>query len=148
MSDTKRNYELAYHITPNTDEARIDQIRTELEKELTQAGASISFSRQPERTRLSYPVNGNAQSYFGYIQFNSENPEGLQTVQDHIKLNQDIIRSMIMRLPSDAQKNQQAMRQQKARERMQKMAAKTLPQQPAVKNEKLDKELEDIIEKL
>lgn len=129
------------------EETRAEQIRTDLEQELVKNGASITYAKAPEKIRLSYEVKGNQQAYFGYIQFNTENPEGLRPLEEHIKLNPDIIRSLVLRLPSDAQKNQQIMRQAKARERIQKMA-KPLPQQPAVPNEKLDKELEDIIEKL
>ncbi len=53
-----------------------------------------------------------------------------------------------MRLPSDSQKNQAIMRQAKARERMEKKARAVAPRAPAASNEKLEKELEDIIEKL
>lgn len=147
VSDTKKNYELAFHINPNLDESRIEQIRSELEQEVVKLGGAISYAKAPERTRLSYEVNHHAQAYFGYIQFSTENGEELETLQEHIKLNPDIIRSIVIRLPSDAQKNQQIMRQAKARERMQKLA-KPVPQTPAVPNEKLDQELEDIIEKL
>jgi hypothetical protein len=88
------------------------------------------------------------QSYFGYIQFNMESGEGLAGVEEYIKLNNDIIRSVILRLPSDAEKSQAIMRQAKARERIEKKAKAATPKQAPVQNEKLDKELEDIIEKL
>ncbi len=149
MSDLKRNYELAFHINPNLEAARISQIKAELEQQLASGGSAITFSREPERTRLSYPINKNASAFFGYIQFNTENPEGLAPVEDYIKLNNDILRSVIVRLPSDAQKNQAMLRQMKARERMEKKTKAAAPKAtPAVPNEKLDKELEDIIEKL
>ena len=148
MSEIKRNYELGFHINPNLEESRIAQISTELKEQLTKSQAGISFAREPERTRLSYPIDHNANSFFGYIQFNTENPEGLASVEEYIKLNTDIIRSLIIRLPSDAQKSQAIMRQQKARERMEKKIKTAAPKAPAVSEEKLEKELEDIIEKL
>ncbi len=73
MSDLKRNYELAFHINPNLEEARISQIKSELEKELMAGGSTITYAKDPERTRLSYPIGANNQAYFGYIQFQNEN---------------------------------------------------------------------------
>ena len=157
MSDLKKNYELAFHINPNLAESRITEIKSELEKELVSSGAVISYIKEPERTRLSYPIKKNGNSYFGFIHFStqpndsSDNDTGRQgsllAVEEYIKLNPDILRSLILCLPSDAQKNQAIMRQAKARERMEKKA-KIAPKVPVVPNEKLDKELEDIIEKL
>ena len=157
MTETRRNYELAFHINPNLDESKIAQISNELKDQLTNHGGMITFTHEPERRKLSYPVRGNEQAYFGYVQFNTENTDRseedhqspLTAVEDYVKLNPDVIRSMIIRLPSEAKKNQTIMRQQKARERMAekqaKAAAKTETEAP---NEKLDEELEDIIEKL
>lgn len=124
-------------------------IANELKSELEKGGAVVSFAKDPERQRLSYDIKHNAQSYFGYIQFSLENAEGLASVEEYIKLNPDIIRSLTVRLPSDAQKSQALERQMKARERLEKRAqtsAKSAPKAPS--NEKLDKEVEDIIEKL
>lgn len=149
MTDIRRNYELAFHINPNLEEGRILSIANELKSELEKGGAVVSFAKDPERQRLSYDIKHNAQSYFGYIQFSLENAEGLASVEEYIKLNPDIIRSLTVRLPSDAQKSQALERQMKARERLEKRAqtsAKSAPKAPS--NEKLDKEVEDIIEKL
>lgn len=146
--DTKRNYELAFHINPNLEETRIGQIKSELDRELVSVGAVITYTKEPERTRLSYPLDDNRNSYFGYIHFSTEDAAVLTPVEEYIKLNQDILRSLIIRLPSDAKKNQAIMRQAKARERLEKRARAARPPIPAIPNEKLDKELEDIIEKL
>jgi ribosomal protein S6 len=149
MSDVRRNYELAFHINPNVEESMIATISNELKAELEKAQATISFAKEPERQRLSYEIAHNSSSYFGYIQFNMESVEGLAGVEEYIKLNNNIIRSLILRLPSDAQKSQALERQMKAKERLEKRAQATSKQAgSAVPNEKLDKELETIIEKL
>ncbi len=149
MAEIRRNYELAFHINPNMDEARVAQISNEIQEQLTKNGAMVTFAKEPERQRLSYEIVHNATSYFGYVQFNIENPEGLAGVEEYIKLNNDILRSLIVRLPSDAQKSQALERQMKAKERLEKRAqASAKSGTPAVPNEKLDKEVEDIIEKL
>ena len=80
----------------------------------------------------------------------------LTGVEEYIKLNNDILRSLILRLPSDAQKSQALERQMKARERLEKRAQATTKATPTDKpsspssadREKLEKAVEDIIEKL
>ncbi|HWA64685.1 MAG TPA: 30S ribosomal protein S6 [Candidatus Paceibacterota bacterium] len=148
MTEIRRNYELAFHISPNLDESRIAQISNELKDQIGKAKGMVSFTKEPERIRLSYPIHGHANSYFGYIQFSTEETEGLAGIEEYITLNPDIIRSLVVRLPSDAQKSQALLRQAKARERMEKKAKVAPEKAPAVSSEKLDKELEDIIEKL
>jgi ribosomal protein S6 len=157
MSDVRRNYELAFHINQNLEESRIMAIANELRDELIKGGATVTFAKEPERQRLSYDIKHNAGSFFGYTQFNmptgEEETSGLAGVEEYIKLNNDILRSLILRLPSDAQKSQALERQMKAKERLEKRAQATTKSAPIEKpssadREKLDKELETIIDKL
>lgn len=159
MSDVRRNYELAFHINQNLEESRIMSITDELKNELVKGGATVTFAKEPERQRLSYEIKHNAGSFFGYVQFNMPGHEddlptqaGLASVEEYIKLNNDILRSLIIRLPSDAQKSQALERQLKAKERLEKRAQATSKAgqaaQPSVDGEKLEKAVEDIIEKL
>ena len=149
MSEIRRNYELAFHINPNLEESRITQIFNELRDQLTGNGNMVTFGQEPERRRLSYEIDHHGTAFFGYIHFNTENPEGLAAVEEYIKLNPDILRSLIVRLPSDAKKNRAMLRQAKARARIEKAKVMQPPvRTPAVPNEKLDEELEEIIEKL
>ena len=132
-------------------------IASEMKDELVKGGATITFAKEPERQRLSYEIKHNAGSFFGYIQFNlpsgnEDGISGLVGVEEYINLNNDILRSLILRLPSDAQKSQTLERQLKAKERLEKRAqavTKAGPEsRPSVDGEKLDKAVEDIIEKL
>jgi len=148
MTEIRRNYELAFHINPNLDETKIAEISNELKDQLTKNGNVVTFAQEPERKRLSYDVQGSGHAYFGYIQFNTDNPEGLAAVQEYIKLNPDILRTLVIRLPSDAKKNEAIMRQQKAREHMERAKATPKGAPAPVENKELDKEIEDIIEKL
>jgi ribosomal protein S6 len=156
MSDVRRNYELAFHINQNLEESRIMKIADELKDELVKGGATVTFSKEPERQRLSYEIKHNAGSFFGYIQFNmpisEDDKQGLAGVEEYIKLNNDILRSLIIRLPSDAQKSQTLERQLKAKERLEKRAQAATKAGPTAKSsadgEKLEKELETIIDKL
>ena len=147
MSDVRRNYELAFHINQNLEESRIMSIADELKEKLVKGGATVTFAKEPERQRLSYEIKHNAGSFFGYLQFNMPTGEddisglpagqaGLAGVEEYIKLNNDILRSLILRLPSDAQKRAKAVTK-----------AGSVPRSSA-DGEKLEKAVEDIIEKL
>jgi len=161
MSDVRRNYELAFHINQNLEESRIMKIADELKDQLTKGGATITFAKEPERQRLSYEIKHNAGSFFGYIQFSMTGEENdsleesdapkqsrLAGVEEYINLNNDILRSLILRLQSDTQKNQALQRQIKARERLEKRAQAANKEVPVVENKELDKEVETIIDKL
>lgn len=159
MSDVRRNYELAFHINQNLEESRIMAIADEMKDELVKGGATITFAKEPERQRLSYEIKHHAGCFFGYFQFNMAGQEenqaahaGLAGVEEYIKLNNDILRSLIIRLPSDAQKSQALERQLKAKERLEKRAQATSKAtsdaRPSADGEKLDKDLETIIDKL
>jgi|SRR3989344_1683719 len=147
MAERSYNYELAFHVDPNLEEAKIFAIREEFENLITKNGGIITYAKDLERTRLSYPINHSAASYFGYLHFKSENPEALLTIlQEHIKLEANIIRSLILKLPSDEEKNRAMMSQLKRQERMKKapVQAPITPQDA----EKMEEQIEDVIEKL
>ena len=144
-----QNYELAYHIVPTIEEAKIAELRQNLESLITSKGGAISYSKEPERIRLSYKINHHGNSYFGYIHFNLPEPEeALKELHDHLKLNENILRSLVLKMPSDLQKGKDMLKQLKAKERAEKRP-KAAPKQVSEKEEKeIEKQLEDIIEKL
>ena len=65
MSDTDRqNYELGYHISVNLNEAEVQKTKMELEKIITSNGGAVSYSKEPEKIRLAYPIRHQTSSYF------------------------------------------------------------------------------------
>ena len=150
MADKSHNYELAFHIVPNIEEAKIAEIKLELENLITSKRGVIVYSRQPEKTRLSYAINHHQSSYFGYIQFSLAMPDGaLQEIHEHLRHHNDILRSIILKTPSDLQRNRDMLKQLKKKERAERRP-KAGPKVQVTEEEqnKLDEALEDIIEKL
>ena len=150
MADKSHNYELAFHIMPNLEESRIGEIKLELESLITSKGAVISYSRVPEKTRLSYLVKDQRNAFFGYIHFTLPNPEeSLAEVNEHLRRHGDILRYIILKTPSDLQKGRDMLKQLKMKERAERKP-KAAPKAPVTEEEKkkLDEQLEDIIEKL
>lgn len=144
-----QNYELAFHISSNVEETKLGQIKQDLESLITGKGGVISYSKEPERTRLSYQIQHQKNAYFGYIHFSLPSPEeALKELNDNLRLNNDFLRFLIIKMPSDLQKGKDMLRQIKMKERAERKP-KAAPKQVTEKEEKeIEKQLEEVIEKL
>ena len=147
----KQNYELAFHLNSNLAEAEVVQAKESFENLITNNGGTISFAKVPEKARLSYPINHQRASYFGYVQFSLEDTTKLAVMEEELRLNNSIIRYLILKLESDAQRAKTLAKMAERRER-QKEHPVHRPQveTPVLPKdiEKMEKQLEDVIEKL
>ena len=147
-------YELAFHLNPNLDEASVAQTKEDIEKLVTSSGGAILFSKEPEKTRLSYPIKKQTMSYFGYMHFNINDPENLKQIQEQVALNPAVLRFLTIKFDADLQKRQDAAKRAASAERAKKIKASAQKaesdkhSEPPVKEEELEKKLEEIIEKL
>ena len=148
MSVTQ-NYELAFHISSNVEEIKLAQIKQDLESLIAGKSGVIAYSKEPERARLSYPIDHQRSAYFGYIHFSLPSPEeAIRELNDALRLNNDILRFLIIKMPSDLQKGKDMIRQIKMKERAERRP-KAAPKQVTEKEEKeIEKQLEEVIEKL
>ena len=144
------NYELAFHLNPNLEEARVKEIKQGMENIITSNKGVISYSKDPEKTRLSYEIKHVGNSFFGYIQFNLFESQALDELNEQLKLNPEALRYLIIKLPSDLQKKQSMLKQIKMRERQEKRAQTkaVIPTESKQESKELDKKLEEIIEGL
>jgi len=159
MSDTsKQNYELAFHIIPNLEDADVQKNRQELEKIITSHGGVISFAKDPDRIRLAYPVKHQTASYFGYFNFILELPESINQIRDEVKMNNNILRFLILKHEARPKAEKEDMIRRMAQaERRKVRAAKDLekttsqkaePKMGAEEEKALDNKLEEILEKI
>jgi len=155
MSDDKQNYELAFHISSNLEEADVWKTRQDMEKTVTSHGGVVSFAREPERFRLSYPIKHQSNSYFSYFDFNLESSEeSVYKIRDELKLNSNILRFLILKQKSESKIRKEdiirrlaAAEKRKARAKAaEKAAAK--PETPKTSEKAIEEKLEEIIEKL
>ncbi|MCC6934583.1 MAG: 30S ribosomal protein S6 [Candidatus Yanofskybacteria bacterium] len=145
-----RNYEFAYHLTTNLDEARVPAIQQEVEALIAKHGGVITFTQQPERKRLSYPIKHQRQSFFAWVQFTSESGELLGDLDEWARLHPEVIRHVTLRLESESDK-----RAQKQAEHLERKAAKAAREGAAQKKTaaetkaadagKLEQQIEDVI---
>ena len=144
MANDRTIYELAFHFNPNLEEMQVRQLAQNVENHITSAGGVVSFKKEPEKIRLSYPVKHKKQAYFGYIHFNLAFPEKLTDIDEEIRHNNDIIRYLTVKVPADSGKVKFKFKPQKSKTVTEKPAEKKTPEE----TKELEKQLEDIIGKL
>jgi ribosomal protein S6 len=148
--EESRNYEFAYHITTQLDEAKVPQIQQEVEAIITKHGGTITASQTPAPKRLSYPINHQQQSFFGWAQFSTADTSVLAELDEFARLHPEIFRHITLKLEHESDK-----RAAKQAEHLERKAAKAAREGTAVKKTvtekksedtgKLEKQLEDII---
>ncbi|MEK7125131.1 MAG: 30S ribosomal protein S6 [Patescibacteria group bacterium] len=147
MSETAQQYELAYHLSPALDEAGMTAARDEISKIVTSHGGTVSFTRDPEKTRLSYPIKHQRQSWFGYTHFGIEDREKLQEIDEQMRLDNNVIRYLLVVRDYRSQ-TQGALRTPSAM-RPHKQSIPRRQEQPSqVAPQEMEKQLEEVIEKL
>lgn len=148
--EENRNYEFAYHLTTQMDEANVPAIQQEVEQLITKHGGVITFSQQPERKRLSYEIQHQRQSFFAWVQFTAEDGTLLPELDEWARLHPEVLRHITLRLEPESDKR--ALKQAEHLERKAAKAAKegaavkkTAPEKKAEDTVKLEKDIEDII---
>ena len=165
----QQNYELAFHLNPNLEEAKVQETKQALEKAITGRNGNVLFSREPEKIHLSYPIKHNDNAFFGYIQFTvrpddsvGEEPtefprsvgtptpgtgtSALKEINDELKLNNDVLRYLIIKVPSAGQRREAVLKQVKAKERAERRAKEKAATPEETKE--MEKKLENILENL
>ncbi|MDO8443835.1 MAG: 30S ribosomal protein S6 [Candidatus Azambacteria bacterium] len=79
-AENKKEYELAYLLTSEISEEKIDSEVSELKDLIAKNGGDIIQANLPEKRRLAYPVKKENFSYFGVVYFNAsvENLDGIK----------------------------------------------------------------------
>ena len=153
MDTAKQSYELAFHINSNLEEADIQKTKEEIDNLVTSNKGVISFSREPERVRLSYSINHQNNAYFSYLHFDLEAKENLVNIREQMTLNANIVRFLMLKQEHKKSDQKDIIRkiamEEKRRVRAVKLKIKEeAKKEPAMKEEEIDKKLEDILEKL
>lgn len=148
--EENRNYEFAYHVTAQMDEAKIPAIQQEVEQLITKSGGVITFSQQPERKRLSYEIKHQRQSFFAWVQFTADNGELIAELDEWARLHPEVLRHITLKLEPESDKR--ALKQAEHLERKAAKAAKegaatkkTTPEKKAEDTGKLEQQIEDVI---
>ena len=92
-------YELAFHITPDLEEAAMGTRTQDIESLITQNGGSITAVRIPKKIHLSYPITHKHYAFFGVVDFQSE-AEALESLNAQLKLQEGVLRFLIVKKPA------------------------------------------------
>lgn len=91
-------YELAYHIEPEVEDTQVLPLKEELEKMIAAQGGAIAYSKEPERSKLSYPIRHERMSYFGYMHFTVNDKDAIAHIDEQLRLNNHVMRHLIVKL--------------------------------------------------
>jgi len=70
--ENKKEYELAYLLTPDVSEDKIEAEVSELKDLIAKNGGDVIQANLPEKRHLAYPVKKQNFAYFGVVYFNSD----------------------------------------------------------------------------
>ncbi len=155
-----KTYELAYHLTPELEEADVKARAQELVNLITQNNGSVLISKEPKHSHLSYPIRHKQYSHFGVLEFKAP-AEAVEKINAQIKLQNDVLRFLLLKKDTGALRTlgEPRAERMRARTRAQEPAtAKIRPPAPASeketkaeskkKTEEIEKEIEEVIKGL
>lgn len=139
-------YELTYIVNPNLSEqevaAQIDMVRSFINAK----GGEIRNERLDEKRRLAYPIKKQGFGFFVTVEFNLE-PEHVEEIEKEIRLEQNVLRHLLIVKDKIVMSSRPASRVIKTRE-PKVSAEKPVLSAPKekVKIEEIDKKLEELLE--
>ena len=146
-----KTYELAYHINPDLEEAAVRVQVQELNDLIAQNGGSVSISRDPRKSHLSYPIKNKHYAYFGLMDFTAL-PEVIEKVNAQIKLQNSVLRYLLLAKPDMKELRILGQHRSRPRVRTHEPVApmEAAKQKPKTKEEteQLEKDIEKVIEGL
>ncbi len=147
---TTKQYELAYHIVPDIEEAALERQVQDIEGLISQQSGSIVTSQKPKKVHLSYPIRHFHYAHFGVINFNGPT-DIVQNLTTQMKLQGSILRYLILSKDLN-DKDLRILGHQKAHTRTRPVApadttAKATPASPE-KTTIMEKELDSVLGKI
>lgn len=91
----KKEYELAYLLSPDIAEEKLDLETAELQRIISENGGEAIESEAPKKRWLAYPVKKQGQAYFGIIYFNTDK-ESVDKIKKTIFFNKNVLRFMML----------------------------------------------------
>lgn len=131
----KTQYEIGYLVPTEEVGQEIASRMKSYDTEVTAEGAM-------KRIKLAYKIGKETQAFFGYIQFAAE-PEKAKMLEQDLRANPNIIRTIIVKLPKPSKKGVGT-----GKPSPRPVAAKPAaePQVAAISNEALEKKIEEILQ--
>ena len=148
------NYELSFIIGANVPETEHQAVQKDILSYLDKVGAKvIKEAHSMGRRKLAYPIKKQKHGFYVFLEFSLEDKAGLKQLDGQLKLNNNLLRYLVIKKDPAASKDEQ-----KQAARRPASAAKAKPEmgeskptkevKPVVKEEKVKIDLDDIDKKL
>jgi len=134
MEEEKINYEIAYLVKNEADKERILKIFDSL-------GIKLNSTGEPKLMTLAYPIKKEKTAFFGWYDFSAE-PEKISQLEKNLKLDQQIIRFLIVKLPKISKKETRPKSPNVSKESSLK---RSMESQNVLTNEDLEQRLKEIL---
>ncbi len=93
-----RAYETMYILRPTIEEEAVDAVVTKFADHITTNGGKVEKTEKRGRKRLAYEVKDFRDGYYVLMNFEAA-PESLTELERAFKLNEDVIRHIVVRQP-------------------------------------------------
>ncbi|MDB5098259.1 MAG: ribosomal protein [Cyanobacteria bacterium RYN_339] len=104
-----RNYELMYIIKPTLDEDSIDAVAKKIDDQIAGNKGIVEKSEKRGRKRLAYEVKDFKDGFYVLTSFQAD-PASLLELERLLKLNDDVIRHLVIRLDEEALAHAEALK--------------------------------------
>lgn len=91
------NYEILYLIRPNIDEEAKAALVSRFDTILTDNGATVVESKDWEKRRLAYEIDGFREGLYHIVNITADNADAINEFDRLAKINEDILRHMIVK---------------------------------------------------
>ncbi len=92
----KESYEIGFHLIPELTEEEVQKNVEELSNLIASHEGLITFTKEPQKIKLAYPINKKMSSYFGHIQFVAPRTI-VDQIQEELKLNTKVLRYVVVK---------------------------------------------------
>lgn len=93
--ENKKEYELAYLLTSDISDDKIESEVSELKDFITKNGSDVIQASLPEKRRLAYPVKKQNFAFFGVVYFNSDT-ESLDKIKKALVFYKKVLRHLLL----------------------------------------------------
>lgn len=90
-----RQYEITILVKPEIAEKELDKISKDIQTLLTKIGGEIKSKTDAQKKKLAYELAKVREAYYLYFEVEIK-PEDVKTIEDKIKLQDNIIRYLIV----------------------------------------------------
>ncbi len=92
-----RDYEITVIVSPAVGDENVEAVVDRVGQFIANAGGEVTKVDKWGRRRLAYPINSFREGYYSVTQFKM-NPRGTFELERSVKLSEDIIRHLVVRL--------------------------------------------------